>query len=146
MENVHEKYIRRCIELGMEAKANRATPVGAVVVYSDQIIAEGFEGEVYLPSPIAHAEIIAMLKAIQHFGSKDLNNCILYSTKEPCFMCSYLIRQTGIQGLIFASRTEETGGVSSVFPLLLSDKIKKWASPPFIIEGVLKNDCEQLLK
>lgn len=146
MENEHEKYIRRCIELGEEAKAKGSTPVGALVVYRDQQIAEGFEGEQYIPKPIAHAELIAVLKAIQHLGSRDLSSCILYSTKEPCFMCSYLIRQTGIKALVFASRTEETGGMSSAFPILLTDSIKKWASPPVIIEGVLKNDCEQFLK
>ena len=137
MENEHEKYIRRCIDWA-KAKAKGSTPVGALVVCKDQLIAEGSEGEQYIPKPIAHAELIAVLKAIQHLGSGDLSSCILYSTKEPCFMCSYLIRQTGINAVVFGTRTEETGGVSSAFPILLTDTIKKWASPPVITEGIKK--------
>ena len=111
-----------------------------------EIIAESFEGEPFLPPPIAHAEIIAVLKAIEKLKSRDLSNCILYSTKEPCFMCSYLIRQTKIKGIVFASSVEDIGGASSAFPLLKTNTIKKWDTPPFLIEGVLINDYEKLLK
>lgn len=144
--NRHDTFMTRCIELGLRAKANKSAPVGSVVIQNGNIIAEGFEGEKWIPSGIAHAEIIAVLKAIEYIGSKDLSQCILYTTKEPCFMCSYLIRQTGIQGVVFASRVEEAGGVSSDFPILTTDRVQRWPSPPIIIEGVLKEECENLLK
>jgi tRNA(adenine34) deaminase len=146
MEDRHEQYIRRCIELGRQARTNGNAPVGSVVVKHGAIIAEGFEGENEIPRPIAHAEMIALLKAIQHLAAKDLSGCTLYTTKEPCFMCSYLIRQTGISEVVFVSRTEDKGGISSQYPILTARDIKKWPSPPVIIEGILKEICEQFLK
>lgn len=146
MKVQHEKYMNRCLELALEVKANGHTPVGAVVVKNDQIIAEGFEGEQDVPLPIAHAEIIAVIRAIKYRGTKDLSHCVLYTTKEPCLMCSYLIRQTAIKGVVFATSAGETGGVHSVFGVLTSNAVKKWPSPPFVVEGVLKEACERILK
>lgn len=138
--------MQRCIELALMAKAQGSTPVGSLIVKDDTIIAEGFEGENYIPAPIAHAEIIAVLKAIQYRSSKDLSHCILYTTKEPCFMCSYLIRQAKMKGVVFALRTEDTGGASSIFPILTSADFKRWPAPPFVVEGVLESECLQILK
>lgn len=146
MEDRHEQYMKRCIELGLIAKSNGSTPVGSVVVKDDRVIAEGFEGEKETPQPVAHAEMIAVIKAIQHLGKKDLNDCVLYTTKEPCFMCSYLIRQTGIREVVFALRTDDKGGIGSRYPILTADDIINWPAPPNIVEGILKEKCEQLLK
>ncbi|MBS1747809.1 MAG: nucleoside deaminase [Bacteroidetes bacterium] len=146
MEDRHEQFMKRCIDLGMKAKSNGVSPVGSVVVKNGNIIAEGYEGEKEIPQPVAHAEMIALIKAIQHLGTKDLGHCILYTTKEPCFMCSYLIRQTGIKEVVFAMRTEDKGGISSRYPILSAVDINKWPAPPNIVEGILKETCEQNLK
>lgn len=146
LEETDEKYMHRCIALAKIAKARGNSPVGAVIVKDDQIIAEGIEGETDIPAPVAHAEIIAVLKAVRYCRSNDLSGCVLYTTKEPCFMCSYLIRQTKIRGIIFALRTEGTGGASSIFPILSTNEISRWPSPPFIMEGMLKATCIQLLQ
>lgn len=145
METTHEKYMRRCIELGLVAKANGNAPVGSVIVMDNKIIGEGFEGEKGIPQPIAHAETIALVKAVKYRGSNDLRNCILYTSKEPCFMCSFLIRQTAIKGVVFASRSGETGGAGPVFSMLNTDRVEKWTPPPFLIEGILREECEKLL-
>lgn len=142
----HEKYMRRCLELAAMSKEKGKTAVGSVVVKDRKIIAAGMEGAEDLPDILSHAEVMAIINAAKYTGSEDLSDCALYTTVEPCFMCSYLIRKTKIKKVIFGVRTKDTGGVSSAFPFLLSDKVLHWPPPPQIVEGILAVECEKMLR
>ncbi|MCO6464613.1 MAG: nucleoside deaminase [Saprospiraceae bacterium] len=141
----HTLFMDRCINLARIAKANHKTPVGAVMVYQGNIVGEGIEGDQQFPSPIAHAEAIAIIRAIENLGTKDLSECTLYSTKEPCFMCAYLIRQYKVSQVFFAQTVEEIGGFTSDYPILTSKSITKWNPPPKVISGFYLDDCKKAL-
>jgi len=105
---------------------------------------EGVEG---LPSGsdiTALAEVIACQQAVDSIGSKQLDGAILYSTAEPCFMCSYVIRQCGISLVVFGKDTPEIGGVTSKLPILTYTQFDNWMPPPEILSGILQCECEQL--
>lgn len=142
----HEKYIRRCLELAALAKENGKTAVGSVIVKDRKIIAAGMEGSEDLPDILSHAEVITIINAIKYTGSEDLSNCTLYTTVEPCFMCSYLIRKTKVKKVVFGAKSKNTGGISSAFPFLRSDNISCWPPAPQIVEGILADECEKMLK
>ncbi|MGH2643527.1 MAG: deaminase [Chitinophagaceae bacterium] len=142
----HEKYMNHCLELAAIAKEKGKTAVGSIIVKDRKVIAAGSEGAEDLPDIMAHAEIIAIINAIKYTGSEDLSTCTLYTTVEPCFMCSYLIRKTKIKKIIFGAKTNDTGGVSSSFPILRSGKITCWSEPPQVIEGILREECEKMLE
>lgn len=137
--------MRRCLELAKEAKKNGFTAVGSVLVCGNQIIAEGREGESVLPEIMSHAENVALAKAIEKRGNKDLSDCLLYTTVEPCFMCTYLIRQTQIKKVVYGTTTP-AGGDSSQYKLLRTTKISNWQNSPEIISGVLEEECKSLLQ
>ncbi|MEM8765740.1 MAG: bifunctional diaminohydroxyphosphoribosylaminopyrimidine deaminase/5-amino-6-(5-phosphoribosylamino)uracil reductase RibD, partial [Bacteroidota bacterium] len=76
---IHEKYIRRCIELGENGLGNAAPNpmVGAVIVYNETIIGEGYTS----PYGGPHAEVNAVTSV------KDktlLPQSTMYVTLEPC--------------------------------------------------------------
>lgn len=144
--NKHEKYMRRCLELAAEAKAHGKTPVGSVIVKEENILAEGLEGDQKLPGLLAHAEVAAITEAVARTGNTDLSECILYTTVEPCFMCSYLIRQTRIREVVFGIKTPGTGGSSSNYPFLTASNISQLSTAPSVTEGVLQKECESLFK
>ncbi len=140
---MHGYFMRRCIELALEAKGRGDTPVGSLVVRSGEIVAEASE---LLPSgldPSAHAELIALREACRALGSRWLEGCILYSTAEPCFMCSYAVRQTRIDQVVIGHPVPKVGGVSSEFAVLTAP-IEGWGPPPRILMGVLKRECAAL--
>jgi len=142
----HEDYMRRCLELAKEAKQRGNTPVGSVIVRGAKIIAEGIEGAEELPAMLAHAEVLAVLHAVDKIDSKDLSGCLLYTTVEPCFMCSYVIRQTTIRGVIFGIKAPGVGGATSDYPILSANNVSKWADAPFVEEGVLAEECKSLFE
>lgn len=64
------------------------TPVGAVMVQGERIIARAHNRREETADPTAHAEILAIRAAAQLLGRRRLNDCTLYVTLEPCPMCA----------------------------------------------------------
>ena len=84
-------------------------PVGAVIVYQDQIIGRGYNQSQRLKDSTAHAEMIAITSAQNKIGSKYLNGCELYVTLEPCMMCSGAIFLSKISKVIYGLDDKEKG-------------------------------------
>lgn len=141
-----EKFMKQCIVLAGQALKYGKTPVGSIIVKNDEILSEGIEGDNRLPEMMAHAEMIAVLDATERTASKDLSGCTLYTTVEPCYMCSYLIRSSGISRIVYGIPTHETGGATSAFPFLLSNDFERWKAAPKVTAGVLEKECEALMK
>lgn len=141
----HSFFMNKCIELAKIAKKRGDSPVGSVIVLNDQIIGEGIEGGQTFNDITFHAEIEAIRKSIQFLKSQDLSRCVLYTTHEPCIMCSYVIRHAGIRCVVMAVKVPETGGFSSAYPLLLDKTIGKWGNPPELITGFLEKECLELI-
>ncbi len=76
---LHEKYMRRCLQLAGQARAfvGHNPMVGAVIVYKDKIIGEGYHRQFGKE----HAEVMA----IKNVKDKSLlSECALYVSLEPC--------------------------------------------------------------
>ena len=140
----HKSFMRICINLAKIAKQRGDSPVGSIVVRQGQIIGEGIEGGKTHKDITYHAEIEAIRHATKTHGIDDLSDCILYTTHEPCLMCSYVIRQLKIPTVVIGITTGEIGGFSSQLPLLLDTSIKRWAAPPTLINGILEEECAAL--
>ena len=140
----HVRYMKRCIELAKTAQAQGNTPVGSVVVVDDKVLAEGMETWPGGKDLSGHAELLACQAATEKLGQSTLAGATLYSTAEPCFMCSYVIRQSGISLVVYGKETPVIGGVTSPLPVLTDERLNKWMPPPKIIPGILAEECGQL--
>ena len=135
-------YMKKCIELGKEAMRNGNPPVGSILVKDDVIIGLGKEAGKSGNDITKHAEIEAIKNAVMNHHS--INESILYTTHEPCIMCSYVIRHHHIKTIVFGAKTKYVGGVTSEFKILETKSIPHWKNAPEIIVGVLKNECDAL--
>lgn len=133
MTQKYRKLMSRCFELAEEAKKRGDTAVGSLLTDANgKIITEASEQN-RTQDLFAHAELLVIQQAIIIRQSNDLTGCILLTTNEPCFLCSYAIRQTSISRVVFARRTLEIGGVSSNYPILSANDIGNWKDAPEII-------------
>ena len=82
-----EDFMRRALELARRAEEEGEVPIGAVVVFQDQIIGEGWNRPIAANDPTAHAEIQAMRSASLSQKNYRLTGATLYVTLEPCDMC-----------------------------------------------------------
>jgi tRNA(Arg) A34 adenosine deaminase TadA len=84
----HIKFMRRAIALAKEGMDKGAGgPFGALVVRNGEIISEGYNRVTSANDPTAHAEIVAIRDACEKLKSFQLDDCILYTSCEPCPMC-----------------------------------------------------------
>jgi len=142
----HQNYMNKCLQLAKTALKNGNPPVGAILVVNNEIIAEGIESGNSSGDIINHAEILAIRDAIKNGFVEDLQQAEMYTTHEPCIMCSYLIRHHKIPHIIFGTKVNYIGGYSSKYKILSSNEVPKWGMPPKITEGICNSECELLNK
>jgi tRNA(adenine34) deaminase len=133
MSNSDRHFMDRCYGLAESAKAAGESPVGTVIVRDGEVIAEGIEAVHAGPDPSGHAEMLAIRSACQRLGSADLSDCVLYTNVEPCFMCGYAIRATGIGRVVMAGPAGEIGAVDSNYAFLTDGSFERWGPPPEVV-------------
>ena len=128
----HEGFLNECKRLARIADENNESPVGAILVHNNKIIGSGIESA-KAHDVTCHAEILAIRDAVHQGFAKNLRQSILYSTHEPCLMCSYAIRHYRIPTLVCIHKVVSVGGVSSDFKVLETQAIATWGDVPEII-------------
>lgn len=95
-------YIKKCIEVSQRAREHGNTPFGAVLVDDEgNIIMEQENVEITEANCTGHAET-TLIKNASHKYSKDfLWKCTLYSTAEPCAMCSGAIYWGNVRKVVY---------------------------------------------
>ena len=134
-------YMRRCLELAEVAARAGDTAVGALIVCGDDVVGEGVERIRATVDPSAHAEVEAIRHACKHLNTLDLRGCSLYSTVEPCVLCGYAIRRTGISYVIYGVPAGQAGACTSSYAILADRDLEGWPQVPEITGGVLADAC-----
>lgn len=142
--NSYTTYMLECIELAQQALEKGNPPVGSLLVFKDQIIGRGIESGKTSGDITQHAEILAVKNALAQGYRDILHKSVLFSTHEPCMMCSYLIRHHQIAKIVFGISVPLVGGQSSEFKILETETIPKWGRKPEIESGLLQHECELL--
>jgi tRNA(Arg) A34 adenosine deaminase TadA len=113
MEN-DKLFLCRAIEIATNGILIGGGPFGAVIVRDNKIISEAFNRVILNNDPTAHAEILAIRLASSVLQSRDLQECTLYTSCEPCPMCLGAIYWCGITRIFYScDRTDaERAGFS----------------------------------
>lgn len=143
-ESEDERFMRRAIDVARRALAGGDTPVGSLVVRAGRVVAEGVEAVRAALDISAHAEIMAVREACRAAGGFDLSGCTLYTTAEPCWMCSFAIRQARVSRVVMGRPTPVIGGAGPPHALLLETSVPGWGPPPAITRGVMGVECMAL--
>ena len=123
----------RVDELAAEAGRAGNSAVGTIVTQGERVLAEAKEETPKGPDPFAHAELVAVRQAMAAAGRRHLPGATLYTNVEPCFLCSYAIREARIGRIVIGRPTPEIGGVSSRYPLLTANDIERWGRAPEVV-------------
>ena len=127
-----EDWMRRCRELAKEAAEKGNPAVGSVIVLENRMISEAGERVVSDSDLSAHAEFLAIRDAFQILKRVDLSGATLYTNVEPCWMCSYLIRESNLSQVVIGRPIGCVGGATSQFDILTTSQNEDWKSPPEI--------------
>ena len=105
------------ISLALRAQSEGEVPVGAVVVRDGEMIGEGWNRNIILNDPSAHAEIVAMRDAGQKLKNHRLPGCVLYVTLEPCAMCVGAMVHARLDRVVFGALDPKTGALGGAYSL-----------------------------
>lgn len=112
-ERSAQYYMRQALYWAKKAAAQGEVPVGCVIVKDGRIIARGYNRREQKQDPTEHAEMMAIRSAARRLGSWRLEDCSIYVTLEPCFMCVAAIQQARIPRLYFGALDPKAGAVFS---------------------------------
>ena len=98
------QFLRRAIELALEARQDGRHPFGALIVNErGEVTVEALNNAVRPKGdPTQHAETVACAAAGKLLGDAELARCTLYTSTEPCAMCAGAIYWTGIGRVVYA--------------------------------------------
>ena len=137
-----ERWMAAAVAQARVAERAGDVPVGALVVYGDQCIAQVENRTVRLQDPTAHAELLAIREAAAARNSWRLSGCTLYVTLEPCAMCAGAIVLARLDRVVFGAWDDKAGMAGSVGDLVRHPKLNHRAQ---VLGGVLKEECGELL-
>jgi len=136
-------FMNEALLLARQAGNLGEVPVGAVLVIDSEIIGRGWNRNIGLHDPSAHAEIMAMREAGDVLGNHRLTGCTLYVTLEPCMMCAGAMIHARLERIVFAASDPKTGAAGGKFDLL-KDTAHNHA--PLVEGGCLADECSVLLR
>lgn len=117
------QYMRRALQLAAHARdAENEVPVGAVLVQGGDIVGLGWNRNITLHDPSAHAEILAMRAAGEKLANHRLSGVTLYVTLEPCSMCAMAMIHARVGRVVYAAADPKTGAAGSVFDTLIDQR------------------------
>jgi tRNA(adenine34) deaminase len=135
--------MRLAIEQAKIAEENGDVPIGAVIVYKDQIIAKAYNQREQLQDPTAHAEIIALTQAAAALQNWHLNGCTMYVTLEPCPMCAGALVLSRMDRLVYGCDDPKTGAVKSLYNIVTDGRLNHRLE---VTSGVLADECRLQLQ
>jgi tRNA(adenine34) deaminase len=136
-------WMGKALEEAQRAFDLGEVPVGAVVVHRDRIAGRGHNRTESSGQPFEHAEVVAMWDAVGNLGQKTLEDCILYSTVEPCVMCIGAVLLARIPRVIFGVREPRTGACESVFAIPNEPTLE---NPVVVTGGVEEDRARELMQ
>jgi tRNA(adenine34) deaminase len=88
-------------------------------VLGGEIVGLGWNRNITLHDPTAHAEIMAMRAAGEKLTNHRLSGATLYVTLEPCSMCAMAMIHARLGRVVYAAADPKTGAAGSVFDTLI---------------------------
>lgn len=107
-------FMNEALKEALKAYYLDEVPVGAVVVYNDEIIARAHNNREAAQLIYGHAEFLAMNIAAKRIGSWRLQDCDVYVTMEPCPMCAGAMVQSRVRKCYYGAYDLKNGVASSI--------------------------------
>lgn len=138
-----EYWMRHAMQLAERAACEAETPVGAVLVWEQRLIAEAWNRPIKLSDPTAHAEILAIRQGARFLKNYRLLDTTLYVTLEPCTMCAAALLHARVKRVVFGAYDPNAGAAGSRFDVLRDTRYNHEID---CLGGVLAQACGKQLR
>jgi tRNA(adenine34) deaminase len=139
----HERFMRAALELASRARDLHEVPVGAVVVRDGEIVASAHNETIARADPTAHAELLAIQRALVASSDGRLDGCSLYVTLEPCPMCAGAIVLARLRQVVFGAFDAKAGAAGTLYTITNDARLNHCVETH---GGVLDDQCASVLR
>jgi tRNA(adenine34) deaminase len=134
--------MQAALRLARAASVREEVPVGAVIIAEGEILAEAHNETVQRRDPTAHAEVLALHRALQRVGEDRLPFATMYVTLEPCAQCAGALVLAKVGRIVFGAYDGRCGMAGSVYDLLRHPRLNH---RPEVVGGLMAEDCGDIL-
>jgi len=138
-----EDFMRMALAEAEKAAAEGETPIGAVLVIGDQVIAAAHNMRETWQDPTAHAESLVLRDASARLGRWRLPDATVFVTMEPCLMCAGALVLARVGRLVYGCRDPRAGALGSVYDVVRDGRLNHVYR---ITPGVLESECRSVLQ
>jgi len=138
---VNLDHMKLALELAVASKSRGEFPFGAVITQNGQVLAAAENGEHRKGDVTAHAELMALSEASWKLARRDLSDCIIYSSAEPCPMCSAAIFQSNIPRVAFGLYRDDLPHLFRRRKIRIAQLAEDWDYRPEVVGGILREEA-----
>ncbi len=142
-DHTDEHFMRLALDEAEKAAAAGETPIGAVLVIGEEVIAAAHNMRETWQDPTAHAELLVVREASTQQGTWRLPAATLYVTLEPCLMCAGALVLARIGRLVYGTRDPKAGALGSVYDVVRDGRLNHTYR---ITPGVLEAECRAVIQ
>lgn len=113
-----QHHMAEAIKQARLAAQQQEVPVGAILVFNNEVIARAHNSTEQTRNPTSHAEMLCIQQAAAALGGWRLLESTLYVTLEPCPMCAGALLQSRVGTVVYGAKNTLLGW-SRTFYLLL---------------------------
>jgi tRNA(Arg) A34 adenosine deaminase TadA len=137
-----EDFMRMALAEAEEASTFGETPVGAVLVIDQEVVAAAHNMRETWQDPSAHAELLVVRESAARLGRWRLQDAAVYVTMEPCLMCAGALVLARVSRLVYGCKDPKAGVLGSVYDVVRDGRLNHTFR---ITPNVLEDECRTLL-
>ncbi|HSJ00074.1 MAG TPA: nucleoside deaminase [Patescibacteria group bacterium] len=137
----YELYMAEAIAEARRGGEEGNEPIGAVAVIDDAMIARDHDRSILHGDPTAHAVMLTIQATARKLGPKRLAEVTIFSTNEPCVMCTGALVEARVRSLVFAVPDPDRGAAGSVLQLARDPSLPHQLS---VVSGVRESEARRL--
>jgi tRNA(adenine34) deaminase len=137
----YELYMAEAIAEARRGGEEGNEPIGAVAVIDDAMIARDHDRSILHGDPTAHAVMLTIQATARKLGPKRLAEVTIFTTNEPCVMCTGALVEARVRSLVFAVPDPDRGAAGSVLQLARDPALPHQLS---VVSGVRESEARRL--
>lgn len=137
----YELYMAEAIAEARRGGEEGNEPIGAVAVIDDAMIARDHDRSILHGDPTAHAVMLTIQATARKLGPRRLSEVTIFTTNEPCVMCTGALVEARVRSLVFAVPDPDRGAAGSVLQLARDPSLPHQLS---VVSGVRESEARRL--
>jgi len=138
-----EEFMQLALIEAEKAAEKGETPIGAVLVVGNRVVAAAHNMREAWQDPTAHAELLVVREAAAKLGRWRLNDATIYVTLEPCLMCSGALVLARIDRVVYGCHDPKAGALGSVYDVVRDNRLNHTFR---ITPGILEAETKKALQ